>query len=155
GSSISSYHSVRGRKAMLYPNQNGLRATQVSLHARHPHFSLAGRNRTTRLAGALIRRRSVNDHNSSRQDKLCIMILAGLLERYGFRVYIRQYGFVYNLVAVHGKNGPCLVLLGHTDVVPEGEGWDQHCPFEPEIVADQEGVEWLCGRGAKDMKGPL
>jgi acetylornithine deacetylase/succinyl-diaminopimelate desuccinylase-like protein len=41
--------------------------------------------------------------------------------------------------------GPSLLLLGHTDVVPPGRGW-KHDPFGGDIVA---GEVW--GRGALDM----
>src|SRR5690606_33401461 len=51
--------------------------------------------------------------------------------------------------ATHGSGeGPVLVLLGHTDVVPPGplDAWTSD-PFQPEI---RDGV--LYGRGAADMK---
>ena len=42
-----------------------------------------------------------------------------------------------------------LLFLGHSDVVPAGDGWSGD-PFEPRLAAG-----WLTGRGAADMKGGL
>src|SRR5690606_23302223 len=56
------------------------------------------------------------------------------------------------LWATHGNGeGPVLVLLGHTDVVPSGprEAWASD-PFQPQV---RDGV--LYGRGAADMKGSV
>ncbi|MGY3127521.1 succinyl-diaminopimelate desuccinylase [Agrococcus sp. UYP33] len=44
---------------------------------------------------------------------------------------------------------PGILMLGHSDVVPAGEGWAAD-PFNPR-VADG----WLTGRGAADMKGGI
>ena len=60
-----------------------------------------------------------------------------------------------NLIAVlpggaqPGGNQPGLLFLGHSDVVPAGEGWEQPA-FEP-YVRDGR----LFGRGSTDMKGGL
>jgi acetylornithine deacetylase/succinyl-diaminopimelate desuccinylase family protein len=48
-----------------------------------------------------------------------------------------------------GGHGPGLLLLGHTDVVPVGEGWTKD-PFGG-VVEDGR----IYGRGASDMKGGL
>jgi acetylornithine deacetylase len=50
----------------------------------------------------------------------------------------------------HG-DGPTLLLLGHTDVVPPGDrgAWDSD-PFRPRIAGDR-----LVGRGACDMKAGM
>lgn len=48
-----------------------------------------------------------------------------------------------------GGDGPGLVLLGHSDVVPPGDGWTVH-PYGG-LVRDGR----LYGRGAADMKGGL
>lgn len=47
------------------------------------------------------------------------------------------------------ENGPSIILNGHLDVVPVGEGW-RTPPFEPAV---REGM--LYGRGAADMKGAI
>jgi succinyl-diaminopimelate desuccinylase len=74
------------------------------------------------------------------------------LQRAGFSIESLRFGEVDNLWATHGDgDGPVLVLLGHTDVVPTGprEAWASD-PFAPEI---RDGV--LYGRGAADMKGSV
>ena len=84
-------------------------------------------------------------------DAGCQSLIAGRLQRAGFRCEHLRFGDVDNLWAVHGGDGPTLVLLGHTDVVPPGprEAWASD-PFVPQI---REGV--LYGRGAADMKGSV
>ncbi len=99
------------------------------------------------LAIDLIRRPSVTP-----EDEGCQTLLGDRLERAGFTCEHMRFGVVDNLWATHGEgDGPTLVLLGHTDVVPTGpvEGWVSD-PFAPEI---RDGV--LYGRGAADMKGSV
>ena len=47
------------------------------------------------------------------------------------------------------RAAPALLMLGHSDVVPAGEGWTA-MPFSPRL---EDG--WLTGRGATDMKGGI
>ena len=85
-------------------------------------------------------------------DAGCQPLIAARLQRAGFTVEHLRFGEVDNLWATHGDgDGPVLVLLGHTDVVPPGprEAWASD-PFAPEI---RDGV--LYGRGAADMKGSV
>jgi len=84
-------------------------------------------------------------------DAGCQALIARRLTAAGFRCESLRFGDVDNLWAVHGVEGPTLVLLGHTDVVPPGprETWSSD-PFVPEI---RDGV--LYGRGAADMKGSV
>jgi len=84
-------------------------------------------------------------------DAGCQALIARRLTAAGFRCELLRFGDVDNLWAVHGTDGPTLVLLGHTDVVPPGprEAWSSD-PFVPEI---RDGV--LYGRGAADMKGSV
>ncbi|GAA0258930.1 succinyl-diaminopimelate desuccinylase [Rhodanobacter caeni] len=94
----------------------------------------------------LIRRRSVTP-----DDAGCLPLIAGRLERVGFRIEHLRYGDVDNLWATHGDAGPTLAFLGHTDVVPSGpEASWQSPPFEPSIRDGR-----LYGRGAADMKGSV
>ncbi len=53
-----------------------------------------------------------------------------------------------NVIGRVGPEGESLLLAGHLDVVPPGEGWSTP-PFEPSI---REGR--IYGRGAADNKGP-
>ncbi|MEV8372376.1 M20 family metallopeptidase [Kribbella sp. NPDC056861] len=52
-------------------------------------------------------------------------------------------------ITLAGGNGPGLLLVGHTDVVPVGDGWTKD-PFGGELTDGR-----LYGRGASDMKGGL
>jgi acetylornithine deacetylase/succinyl-diaminopimelate desuccinylase-like protein len=52
-------------------------------------------------------------------------------------------------ITLEGGTGPGLLLLGHTDVVPVGEGWTSD-PFGGAVVDGR-----IYGRGASDMKGGL
>lgn len=52
-------------------------------------------------------------------------------------------------ITLAGGNGPGLLLLGHTDVVPVGDGWTED-PFGGAVVDGR-----IYGRGASDMKGGL
>ena len=101
------------------------------------------------LTQNLIARRSVTP-----DDAGCQSVLAERLQRIGFHCEHIRYGQTDNLWATHGADGidgPVLVLLGHTDVVPPGprEAWTSD-PFQPEI---RDGA--LYGRGAADMKGSV
>lgn len=84
-------------------------------------------------------------------DAGCQRLIAARLGDAGFVCESLRFGEVDNLWAVHGSEGPTLVLLGHTDVVPPGprEAWSSD-PFAPEI---RDGM--LYGRGAADMKGSV
>ena len=99
------------------------------------------------LAKALIERTSVTP-----EDKGCQALLQSRLEQAGFACVSMRFGEVDNLWATHGNgDGPVLVFLGHTDVVPSGpvESWTTH-PFVP---IERDGL--LYGRGAADMKGSV
>ncbi|HEY0503456.1 MAG TPA: succinyl-diaminopimelate desuccinylase [Lysobacter sp.] len=98
------------------------------------------------LTQELIARRSITP-----EDAGCQGLIARRLAVSGFHCEHLRFGEVDNLWAVHGADGPTLVLLGHTDVVPPGprEAWGSD-PFVPEI---RDGV--LYGRGAADMKGSV
>ena len=85
------------------------------------------------------------------EDSGCQALIAQRLSSGGFHCEHLRFGEVDNLWAVHGNDGPTLVLLGHTDVVPSGprEAWSSD-PFVPQV---RDGV--LYGRGAADMKGSV
>ncbi len=72
----------------------------------------------------------------------------------GFSPIAHDYDQAINVVATHRpqqQTGRSLILNGHVDVVPTGPKslWDAP-PFEPHRDGD-----WLCGRGAGDMKAGL
>ena len=99
------------------------------------------------LACDLIARPSVTP-----DDAGCQALVARRLQAAGFACEHLRFGAVDNLWATHGDGeGPVLVLLGHTDVVPPGprDAWASD-PFVPEV---REGL--LYGRGAADMKGSV
>jgi len=86
------------------------------------------------------------------EDAGCQALISARLERAGFHCEHLRLGDVDNLWATHGGgDGPVLVLLGHTDVVPPGprEAWASD-PFAPDI---RDGIVY--GRGAADMKGSV
>jgi succinyl-diaminopimelate desuccinylase len=99
------------------------------------------------LSCELIRRASVTP-----ADAGCQALIAQRLAAAGFRIEHLRFCEVDNLWATLGDQGPTLVLLGHTDVVPTGplDQWTSP-PFEPTLTAD--GL--LRGRGAADMKGSV
>ena len=77
-------------------------------------------------------------------DEGCQRLIAERLAASGFRIESLPFGPVDNLWATHGSEGPVLVFLGHTDVVPPGpRGQWASDPFVPEI---RDGL--LYGRGA-------
>ena len=95
------------------------------------------------LTCELIRRTSVTP-----ADAGCQAVLASRLAAAGFAIEHLRFGDVDNLWATHGTQGPVMVLLGHTDVVPSGpvDAWTS-APFEPSVRDGR-----LYGRGAADMK---
>lgn len=99
------------------------------------------------LSCELIRRASVTP-----ADAGCQALIAQRLAAAGFQIEHLRFGEVDNLWATLGDEGPTLVFLGHTDVVPPGplDQWTSP-PFEPALTA--EGL--LRGRGAADMKGSV
>ena len=89
------------------------------------------------------------------EDAGCQALMSERLQAIGFEVeqldFSDQHGEVKNLWARRGTASPCLVLAGHTDVVPPGNHmhWDSP-PFE---AHERDGR--LFGRGAADMKASL
>src|SRR5262249_20197301 len=72
--------------------------------------------------------------------------VGGWLESQGIRAdQSEARGLPVTTAEVGPENAPTLVLHGHMDVVPGGDG-----QFEPRVEGDR-----LIGRGAYDMKGAL
>ena len=101
------------------------------------------------LAQSLIRCPSVTPADAGAID-----VLANALEGLGFTCHRLTFGGtadgpIRNLFATIGAGGPHFAFAGHTDVVPEGQGWSVD-PYAGDI---RDGL--LYGRGAADMKGAL
>ena len=75
----------------------------------------------------------------------CLEYMLQLSESLGFRTYNmdNQVGW-----AEYGEGEEMVAVLGHLDVVPEGEGWSVP-PYEGRIVDGK-----IYGRGTMDDKGP-
>lgn len=104
-------------------------------------------SQTLDLSKELISRASVTP-----DDAGCQQLIAERLTKLGFKIENLRFGEVDNLYATYGDpNGPTLMFLGHTDVVPTGpvDAWSTP-PFEPTEI---DGM--LYGRGAADMKGSV
>lgn len=99
------------------------------------------------LAQQLIRKPSFTP-----DDAGCQPALMNRMGGQGFQGHHHRFGEVDNVLLWHGdKPGPCLVFLGHTDVVPTGDEADWTHPPLSGLVED--GL--LHGRGAADMKGSV
>lgn len=101
---------------------------------------------TLELARDLISRASVTP-----EDAGCQAVLAERLAAIGFDNETLVFDDVTNLWSRRGSAAPVLCFAGHTDVVPTGplEAWSPP-PFSAAVEGD-----WLCGRGAADMKSSI
>ena len=101
---------------------------------------------TLELARDLISRASVTP-----EDDGCQQLIANRLELIGFTAQHLRFEDVDNLWITRGSGSPCVIYVGHTDVVPTGpvDQWTSD-PFKPEV---RDG--FLYGRGAADMKGSV
>ncbi|GEE00051.1 acetylornithine deacetylase [Gordonia spumicola] len=101
------------------------------------------------LTCALIAEPSVNPGGT---EASAVAVLADACRAAGFDVDVDDAAPGRpNLVATAhvGGDGPGLMLLGHSDVVPAGPGWTGD-PFVPRRDGDL-----IIGRGASDMKGGI
>ena len=81
----------------------------------------------------------------------CQKYIENYLSNLGFSTEYIRYGDVSNMISTFGTEAPCLVFVGHTDVVPPGDlsQWK----YNPYRLTQHEGM--LIGRGAADMKGGI
>lgn len=81
----------------------------------------------------------------------CQKYIANYLSNLGFETEYIKYDDVSNMVSTFGAGSPCLVFVGHTDVVPPGDlsQWK----YNPYRLTQHEGM--LIGRGSADMKGGI
>jgi len=94
---------------------------------------------------------SSTDTHWDQGNRAVVELLAGWLERSGFRVEIQDVsdsGHKANLVATRGSGPGGLVLAGHTDTVPFDEG-----RWRSDPLALTERDNRLYGLGSTDMKG--
>jgi acetylornithine deacetylase/succinyl-diaminopimelate desuccinylase-like protein len=79
--------------------------------------------------------------------------MAKMMEKAGLETSVEEFlpnrSNAYDTVQGREKNGRILLLNGHLDVVPPGDGWSKE-PFGGEIKDGR-----LYGRGSCDMKGGL
>lgn len=88
--------------------------------------------------------------NKPGNEKPLARFIADQLEAEGFAVEIQEIAENRaNVVARMGDSDRKVILSGHLDVVPAGDGWS----VEPFAVTEQEGK--LYGRGTCDMKGGI
>jgi len=94
---------------------------------------------------------SSTDASWDQGNRAVVELLAGWLERSGFRVEIQdvsESGDKANLIATRGSGPGGLVLAGHTDTVPFDEG-----RWRSDPLALTERDNRLYGLGSTDMKG--
>lgn len=99
----------------------------------------------------LIRCRSVTPCNDG-----AIGLISKYLSKFGFETNILTFSSpdspvpVTNLFAKYRRSDKKILgFLGHSDVVPAGEGWN----YDPFLAVVKDG--FLIGRGAADMKGGI
>lgn len=114
-------------------------------------LSAIAEDEVVKLAQELVR---IPSENPPGNEKNVAEFLASHLEAMGLDVHIIEIDVRPgrpNVVAIlrGAAEGPTLLLNGHLDVVPAGDGWNVD-PYGGVIANGR-----LYGRGAADMKGPL
>jgi len=88
--------------------------------------------------------------NPPGNEGACARFLGSFLEQRGVACsLVEVVAGRPNLYASVGSSGPILVLCGHLDTVPAGDGWTG-APFSGAVIGDN-----VYGRGACDMKAGL
>ncbi len=93
----------------------------------------------------------INCPSITPDDANCQQILKNHLKKIGFNITDLPKGPVKNFWAKRGNNAPLFLFAGHTDVVTPGDlkAWQ----FDPFKATEHD--DFIYGRGAQDMKGPL
>lgn len=127
--------------------RSGGRATPTSAGEAEV-LSLIDRDDIVRLTTALVESRGQNPPG---EEAATAAVLADACRSRGLEVSESEAApHRPNLAAtLAGGDGPGLLLLGHTDVVPPGDGWTE----DPYRCREDAGR--LIGRGTADMKGGL
>lgn len=94
---------------------------------------------------------AAESENPGSTEAATVAVLVEACTRYGFTIELQDVApGRQNLIAtLPGGSEPGLMFLGHSDVVPAGEGWNSD-PFVPLITNRR-----IYGRGSSDMKGGL
>jgi len=112
------------------------------------------REELIQLTQNLIQIPSVRRQESGGSEKEVALFLSGLLEEMGLDVVVEEVepGAPNVIAVLQGqKEGPCLMLECHTDVVTEGDASEwKYGPFEGRLSGNR-----IYGRGACDTKGNL
>ena len=110
--------------------------------------TLIDTDRLVRDTCDLIRGRGENPGGTEAET---VLRLAAICARAGAKVTTQEWapGRANLLATVGPVDGPAILFLGHSDVVPAGEGWTGD-PFTPRVT---DGT--IVGRGSSDMKGGL
>lgn len=89
--------------------------------------------------------------NPGGTEQATVEVMVAEAKRRGLQVRTREVepGRPNVFITLPGGDGDGLLFLGHSDVVPVGDGWDR----EPFDAYEADGR--LFGRGATDMKGGL
>lgn len=105
-------------------------------------------NEIAALTGALVEAPSENPGGT---EERAVAVLDNACRGAGFTVTTHEVapGRPNLIATLPGGDGPGLMILGHSDVVPAGPGWSAD-PYQARLV---DGM--LTGRGAVDMKGGL
>ncbi len=104
-------------------------------------------NKVLNLLSDLVKYESVTPDTSE-----CQKYIDNFLSELGFKTEYIKYGDVQNIISTYGEKSPCLVFVGHTDVVPPGD-LNQWKTYNPYRLLQDNGM--LIGRGAADMKGGI
>jgi succinyl-diaminopimelate desuccinylase len=111
-------------------------------------LSLITEDALVELTSALV---AAGGENPGGTEHETVSVLHGACASHGFDVQVTEVAPGRpNLVAtLDAGPGQGVMFLGHSDVVPAGDGWSRD-PFAPERIGDR-----LYGRGSTDMKGGL